>query len=279
MARYPQNIGAENLERDLFTALNRFEKRFVQEAKNGKPSRYEIRVDKLRVIGPTENPEEFADLLDFINLDTTTEVEVRVYHKGSDSDCRTNDQYAYVLQKPVAVTEDKGLDGFGGKLDAEVERMRQKIAQEQLQRELQQMTTDYKDLEKYTDTLETELDKFRERRFYLGEVNMVDLGGVLIEGFVRRNPQLVTKLLGPNALGGIDDNGPAPQYAQEVTEDGASFERAEPSDPQLEFLRRIQLAFTESQFEQVLSILDHLAMSPSKIQTVITMLESSPPTI
>jgi hypothetical protein len=278
MARYPQKVGPENLEKDLFDALNRFEKRFGQEAKNGKPSRYEIRVDSLRVIGPTEDPEAFADLLDFINMDTTTEVEVRVYHKGSDSNCRTNDQYAYVLQRPTPIREDKGLDGFGGKLDAEVDRMRQKIAQEQLQRELQQMTEDQKELENYTDALEKELEKFRERRFYMGEVNMVDLGGVLIEGWVRRNPQIVTKLLGPNALSGFDDNGPATQYAEEVHSEGASFERAD-ADPHVEILRRIQLAFTEPQFEGVLTILDHLALKPAKIQTVIAMLENGPQNI
>lgn len=274
--RHPQKVGPDNLEKDLFDALNRFEKRFMKQAKNGKPTRYEIRVDKLRVIGPTEDPEDFADLLDFINLDTTTEVEVRVYHKGSDSKCNTNDQYAYVLQRPLQVIEDKGLDGFGGKLDAEVERIRQRIATEQLQRELQQMTEDHKELEKYTDALEKELDKFRDRRFYMGEVNMVDLGGVLLEGFVRRNPQIVSKLLGPNALGGLDESGP--QYAEEV-QSGASFEPAEPDDPQLEIMRRIQLAFTETQFEGVLTILDHLTLNPAKIPAVIGMLENVPETI
>lgn len=263
MARYPTTLNPENKETELFKALNKFENRFRRQEAVGNPSKYEVWVDKLREIGPTTDPDEFVNVLDYVDMRKTEEIDIRIYHKQS----RNNDQHVYFLNPPKAQ-----LDGKNKEMKAEtVEQVRKEFEYKRMKEELEKLKEENKVLDEYSDQLEEELKAYRSKKLHLGEVNLVEVGGMLLEGYLKRNPQVLGQLVGGgNALAGPGGETAANSGATE----GASISRAEEDESEAHLLGHLQAAFSTVEFEAVMRILEMLSHCPEKIPQVLSLLES-----
>ena len=263
MARYPTVLDQNSLETELFKALNKFEARFRRNYSTGNPSRYEVHFDKVREIGPTSDPNEFADVLDFVEMGTTKEIDIRIYHSAS----RNNDQYVLYLNG-----KDPNRVGHDEQIKSDV---RKEIGYEQMEKDFALLKKEYAELDTYSDQISEELEKYRKKKLYLGDVNLVEVGGMLLEGFVKRNPHIISGLTGGHSLAGAIDSVPQTD-TQPDGEDESSISRAdEEENPGLEILNQIQSAFTQDQFESVMRILDVLSLCPDKIPHVLSTLENT----
>ena len=63
-----------------------------------------------------------------------------------------------------------------------------------LKKENERLKTELSEAEAYIEELEEKDEKAKDKKFRMGDVNIGEFASVMLEGFVRRNPQLLTKL-------------------------------------------------------------------------------------
>ena len=123
----------------------------ISSVENSKaPQDYEIRVDDMRVVPRTNNPELFDNYEDFIT-DQTRSVLVMLYEGIS----RKNTKYMFKLkEEDMPKVEQKGLSG------TEVEKIiSEKLEQQEQKWKQEQMEKDYKEVKKENQQYEEELGK------------------------------------------------------------------------------------------------------------------------
>lgn len=275
--------------------LKRIHTKLVNDFTQGSPREYEVRVDGLDVIPRTNDPERFLQLERFVDLDHTRKVDVIIF-RGQSHYC---DLHTLTVDGPKPTSANNGLGVIPGmgtmdiqkRIREEVKRERKEWEHERLQEKHRELKAELKDLEEYADKLEEEVKVYRKKKLHLGNVNLAELGGIFLEGFIRRNPQMLAKLPGGESLAGLieEDNAQkalemgTPQSAGDDPK--ASFEpvgetttELTPQDQTyLELLRRIESSFTRSDFLNVMAILDGFTQRPDTISDVMELMELSVP--
>jgi len=118
----------------------------------------------------------------------------------------------------------------------------------------------------------------RERK----QIKGIEVISILLEGFVRRNPQLLQKLPGGEALAGLieqdnqERNAPLPTAPMPE----ATFRKKEEPGPSLtpeqaryiETLRQLEASFQQPELEIVMQILGRFTEAPGTLQTVAELL-------
>jgi len=179
------------------------------QADKGASRFYEIYVDNLKAVHKTNDIQEFDSYEDYMTEDTER-IRILVYSTNSSSP--RNDQYVYRMKKQEEqkVIPQQSLSGveIENRLEEKLQTHRERWEHEALLKELEQTKQQLKESEEYTEKLEAELNVFRNKKLHWGNVNLGELASVVVEGIVRRNPQMVAKLPGGEALAGIieDDN-------------------------------------------------------------------------
>jgi hypothetical protein len=248
-------------------------KRYLQrEAEKNRTRDYEIVVDGFRVVSRTENLDEFEDYEQEIKPGTRN-VTIVIY---DGLNTPRNTKYSFLLQQEQ--TAGKGLNGtedlgsiIKEKLDArdrehETSQLREKLAETQ-----QQLT----EAEEYGDLLEQKI-KDLEAGEYKKMVGFGDVAGLLLNGWLKQNPQLIAKIPGGATLAGLlDMPGSTPTPASEETT--ATFEKKNTpagANEQKWMLYRNQLegGFKEEQLDTVFSIVGKLSQEPQHISTVAQLL-------
>ncbi|WP_207515034.1 hypothetical protein [Longitalea luteola] len=261
-------------------------KNFLEDmAAKGQPRYYEIFVDSLKVVPKTDNAEEFENYERYID-DTTEKVRIVIYGSGLSP---RNDQYSFHVQP---TRQDKGLSGFNGlgDLDGIIQ---EKLATRdreyemtRLREELQKVKDQLVEAEEYAETLEEQIKLLQDNKYKLGSINVAELASVALEGMIRRNPQLLTKLPGGEALAGIieQDNQERQQLSSSAqVEAQASFQKKSTDQIKPEQLRYIPLlqqldaAFNTAELEVVMQVLQRLADEPTNLKTVAELLNIQTP--
>lgn len=229
---------------------------------------YEVFVDTLKVIPRTDDATRFESYADFVNADTRS-VTIILFNGQSNR----NDKYIFRLKEE----NPEGLQGMGvdERIHEKLTSERQKWEYEQLEEKNQKLKKQLKESEAYIDELEENLVKLRNRKFHLGNLNLGELGSVMLEGFIRRNPQVLAKLPGGEALAGVieEDNQSANAGTSENVVEVAS--KAPTHDhPYQDLILQIRQAFNEQDFVFVMQILDALSREPIKIQHVLEYLSN-----
>ncbi len=179
------------------------------QADKGVSRYYEIYVDNLKAVHKTNDIQEFDSYEDYMTEDTER-IRILVYSTNSSSP--RNDQYVYRMKKQEEqkVIPQQSLSGveIENRLEEKLQTHRERWEHEALLKELEQTKQQLKESEEYTEKLEAELNVFRNKKLLWGNVNLGELASVVVEGIVRRNPQMVAKLPGGETLAGIieDDN-------------------------------------------------------------------------
>lgn len=262
--------------------LDRIEQKLIDDFNRREPTQYDVRVDGLLIIERTDDPERFAIIPDNVDYTSSEKVEIRLFQGNS----LHNTTFELILERNRP-GKDRGvtLEGLQTHIQAAIAKEKEKWEADQLKQDFETLKAEYKELEEYADKLEEEVKMFRAKKLHLGNVNLVDLGGMLLEGMIRRNPGVLNRLPGGEALAGAieADNEQQMQMAQNpAPEEQATFSRADEPDElttqdraYLEMLRRIQDAFSSNDFLSVMRILEMLIAQPAMIPQVIAMLEGT----
>lgn len=254
------------------------------------PLDYEVKVDGLTVIPRTDDPEAFETITDHVSQRHTIELEIRVY-RGKSQHNETTILYFEHNRKPAAQSG-ATLEGVRDQLRLEFEQEKREMQREweyrQLQEKYENLSDDHNELQDHAKEMEKELEELRSKKLHLGDVNLLEVGGVVLEGMVRRNPQILAKLPGGQALAGVieEDNMEKARQMQQESQPKAApdlgFEFADdspkinPEDQQyLDLLKRLQATFAPETFLQVMMMLDQFAESPELIGRVETFLQST----
>lgn len=255
-------------------------KHFLEaQAEKGQAKPFEIFVDNLKVVSKTDDPKEFDNYEFYMNEDTE-KVRILIYNSNLSP---RNDQYCFQVQKNVGSA--KSLNGLG-----EVENMiQEKLAardreheMNRLKEELEATKLELEESEEYAEGLEKEIQYLKDNKFKLGNINIAEFTAAMLEGFVRKNPQMLTKLPGGEALAGFiqQDNQEKerllsqpqqPEPKVDVQKD-TSPEITEHEKLQLSLLRKIDQTFSREQAEMFNAVLEAMVEEPSLIPTILELI-------
>ncbi len=260
-------------------------KEFLQSSLDQKkPQEFEIFVDAFKVVHRTDDLDKFDLFSNFVRADTRS-ITVVVYNGAS----HRNTKYIYHLKEEGHA---QGLEGFSidGKIDQRIQEERNKWEKERLEDKVNQLEGEIKEQDKYIDDLESVIEDMQHNKFNLGKINLGELSSIALEGIIRRNPQLLAKLPGGEALAGVivDDNlerengqSNNPNQQQEP-ESEASFSKKSKTSPTeelseedkgfLEFLQQLKTVFGEDDLTKIMTILDLLSQDATQIQPTLDFL-------
>lgn len=231
-------------------------------ASKGQARQYEVFVDNLKVVARTEDVSEF-DSFDYYMDEDTEKLRILLYNSASSP---RNDQYCFLLKSKMQ--SGQSLSGLGD-LEGIVEK-------ELAARENIETKKKLEEAEQYIGQLEEQLDDARKQatdtKYKLGKLDLVELGGVLLENLAARN----NGLLGKIGLGNIEMPGDLPPSVGDETE--VSFHRrADPSLNEshrryLPLLEQLDESFEEQELQTVMQIIRRFIEQPDQVQFVAQQL-------
>ena len=154
-----------------------------------------------------------------------------------------------------------------------------------LKEELEEIKIQLEEAEEYSEGLVAELEDLKKNRFKLGNFNMGEFASLALEGIVRRNPQMLLKIPGGEALAGLIEQDNAEQRKtpaiSQAPEGEVSFQKksgeGEPLNEEQKryaaFLSQLEQTFNEAQLADVMLIIQRLAEEPAKLTAVKQLLK------
>jgi hypothetical protein len=252
---------------------------YLQSSKEqGEPDDFEIFVDNFKVIKRTNDLTRFENYTDFI-VPQTESITILIY----DGTSPRNTKHKFIKNNKQELS---GLD-INNRIDERIKTEKDKWENDLLRKEYEQVKTDLETAEGYIEELEDKLELIRDTKPRVGEMNLGELASVMLEGFVRRNPQMLTKLPGVGeALAGafIEDNAekeklllqapePEPKASFKMKgEDNTPDTLSEEDRASLGFIKQLNTVFSREQMTQIMLILDILAKQPENINKTIQFL-------
>jgi len=251
---------------------------FLQSAKEqGDPEDYEILVDAFKVVKRTNDLTRFENYTNHIQPETK-ELTIIIY----DGTSPRNTKHVFTMKEEnknalSGVDVDTRIEE---KLRVEKERWETDL----LKKENEKLKTELAEAEAYIDELEEDAEKAKDKKFRMGDVNVGEFASVVIEGMVRRNPQMLAKLPGGEALAGVieqDNQDREKALTEKTPEPEVSFKKktssTEPalSDEDksyLDFIKSLKNKFDREQMTSVMLILDLLVKQPDDIEPAIQYL-------
>jgi hypothetical protein len=251
-------------------------KHFLEaQAEKGQAKPFEIFVDNLKVVARTQDPKDF-DSYEFYMNEDTEKIRILIYNSNLSP---RNDQYCFMVQRNKVEKPLNGLGEIEGIIQEKLAARDREHEMNKLREELETTKEELSETEEYAEKLEKEIEYLKENKFKLGNINIGELASVALEGIVRRNPQMLTKLPGGEALAGIieQDNrdkekilsqpsGPEPQvsFQKETTS-----EITEEEKRHLAYLRKLEQSFNKEQAEMFNAVIGAMVEEPSIIPTLL----------
>jgi hypothetical protein len=243
----------------------------------GQPIEYEILVDGFKAVRRTGNPELFSLYENFVNS-ATKGIEVLFFTGTSNN----NDKHIFNFGEEAE--KEKGLSGLevDTRIQEGIEKEKKSWEFEQIKERNKELEGEVKELETEVEKLETELTQIRSSESPLKGV-FGEIGSVLVESFIRRNPQILANLPGGTALAGI------------IEEDNKRLQKAEAKEPEPEmqvsfrasdedakdkeaqeahgFVKYLKGRFLKEAFTKLMEVVELLADRQDKLDTVINQLK------
>lgn len=258
-------------------SIGRVKQLLINQAEAGKPQDYEIRVDELRVVPRTNDPDQFDTYEEFVS-DTTKRIVVFLY----DGTSRRNTRHTFLLkeEKPEP-TKQNPLNGTENLIKQE----RKQWQYELLEKENKDLKKKNEEAEEFIEKLTGEIEKLKSGR-KLEEVNWGNLLGIAGESLLRRNTHLIAKVPGMQGLAGIIEEDSKKNETQQIEtpkpEMEASFkmkeekesqeQKPEPSEEdkdRIGFLKQLQERLTEEELKNVLALLNILVEKTKAVEPTL----------
>ncbi len=245
-------------------------------AGKGQARLYEVFVDGLKVVPKTDDVNQFDTYEQYMDEDTE-KVRVLVYNSSFSP---RNDQFCFIVERS------KGAKNVGlGEIDTIVQ---EKLAARDREHEMESLRKELVAANERAEEAEAELEEVQKELAAVREgkerkqIKGVEVLSVILEGFVRRNPQLLHKIPGGEALAGLieqDNQEKVNSFLASPPAD-ASFQRRQDNPTGLtpdqlryiETLRQLEQTFPQPDLETVMRILAQFAESPDTLQTVSDLL-------
>lgn len=252
----------------------------LKEAQEGRPRYYEIKIDGIKVVPRTNDPVHFESYLETLEDDNNL-IEVMIYQTSERS--FNSDKYQFQISDNSGSNKNT-LSGseVDAKIQSAVERERERMENEKVREELEKTKSDLKEAEEHIEKLQEDLKKYQGKKLHWGNVNLGELASVMVEGMVRRNPQILTKLPGGETLAGIIEQDNKEREQETETEDAEvtiiknTSDNKELSEDQKRFLQVLEMLednFDEGELMLITSILSKLIERKHDLKTVASLLD------
>lgn len=257
----------------------------VSEADVGKPKEYDIRIDELKVVSRTADPERFFTHEDFVQADTRS-ITVCLYD-GASRRCTR-----YVLLLREEDTKHKSaLAGIENTITEKLAQEKSRWQYEQVLKENEALKAQLEEAEEYGDELEQRIQQMEaEKNTSTNRITETLVG--LAGAYISKNPDALN---GIPLLGALAGSGTAASATQTTSqthgeEYGASFSKVErrgaerqdgvpqgpPTIENREELRRALLPFfTDEQIPKVEGVMAHFVASPNTIDEVLYLFQQA----
>lgn len=251
---------------------------YLQNSKEqGEAEDYEIFVDAFKVVKRTNDLARFESYSNFIQPETKA-VTIVIY----DGTSPRNTKHIFTIKEDNT----NGLNGVDvdTRIEEKLRSEKEKWETDLLKKENERLKTELSEAEAYIEELEEKDEKAKDKKFRMGDVNIGEFASVMLEGFVRRNPQLLTKLPGGEALAGVIeqdnadrekallDKSPEPEVTFKKKSSSTESTLSEEDKSYLDFIKSLKDKFDHEQMTSVMLILDVLAKSPNDIDPTIQYL-------
>ena len=251
---------------------------YLQNSKEqGEAEDYEIFVDAFKVVKRTNDLARFESYSNFIQPETKA-VTIVIY----DGTSPRNTKHIFTIKEDNS----NGLNGVDvdTRIEEKLRSEKEKWETDLLKKENERLKTELSEAEAYIEELEEKDEKAKDKKFRMGDVNIGEFASVMLEGFVRRNPQLLTKLPGGDALAGVIeqdnadrekallDKSPEPEVTFKKKSSSTESTLSEEDKSYLDFIKSLKDKFDHEQMTSVMLILDVLAKSPNDIDPTIQYL-------
>ena len=248
---------------------------------NGEPEDYEIFVDAFKVVKRTQDLNRFENYTDYIQPDTK-EVTIVIY----DGTSPRNTKHVFKIKEDADKQALSGVE-IDNRINDRLRQEKEKWESDLLRKENERLTTELSEADDLIEELEQKLAQGKEKGFSMGNINVGEFASVVLEGMIRRNPQMLAKLPGGEALAGVimEDNdekekllNKAPETEPEVTFEkgnGGANSNGKLSDDEkagVEFIKQMNSKFTHEQITKVMFILDVLSQKPEDIEKTVQFL-------
>jgi len=246
----------------------------------GKPVEYEVTVDKLKVVRRTADPTQFDSHRRFITRHSK-EVEITLYTGGSQYSEKIfltlEEEKPQVPQAP----QERGLSGIeiDAKIQEGIDRERKKIELEQLREKNKEQEKEIAELEDEVEKLENVIIDMKGKESPLKGV-FGEIGSVMVESFIRRNPHIIASIPGGQALSGLieEDNKRLEQGEKEENDLHVSFRAQDENESQevkeaVGFVRYLKENFVKERFQKLITIIKLLADSPERLDEIMNQLK------
>jgi hypothetical protein len=243
---------------------------------------YEIYVDNLKAVHKTNDLQEFDSFEDYMT-DDTERIRILVYTTNSQSP--RNDQYVYRMKKQdeqKQIVQAQGLSGIEieNRMEEKLQTHRERWEHEALVKELEQTKQQLKESEEYAEKLVVELLEYKSKKLLWGNVNLGEFASVVVEGFVRRNPQMLNKLPGGEALAGIieQDNKergttiPTPETEVSFKKKSDTADLSEEEKGYLNFMKGIAESFDDEEIIILTQVITKLEEDTTQLKPVAELL-------
>lgn len=253
---------------------------FLQGSKDqGEAEDYEILVDAFKVVKRTNDLSRFESYSNFIQPETKS-LTIVIY----DGTSPRNTKHIFNIKEDSQNTL-SGVD-VDSRIEDKIRLEKEKWETDLLKKENEKLKEELTEAEAYITELEEKAEKVKDKKFKLGDVNMGELASVMLEGFVRRNPQMLAKLPGGEALAGVierDNEDREKALTESPPEVEASFKKksatsteqeplSEEDKTYLDFIKSLKNKFNHEQMTQVMLVLEVLSKHPEHLPLAIQYL-------
>ena len=269
-------------------------------AEAGMPSDYEIRVDGMKVIPRTKNPELFDGHEDFVNADTG-EITIIIYEGSS----RRSTRHVMSLKEepkketPPPPPPAPGLSGveIEKMMEDKLKAQRQAFEHDLLKKENKELKEALDEADEESEKMVSVIEKAKANGNKIGGLHWGEIAGVAFEGIVKRNAHLLMKIPGAEGLAGLltaDDDAKLeegkkqpvteasfkekgePEEEPEEKEETTSFKKVNQAERDREgFIRELQTHFVaEEKVKLVFGLLNALISKPGAIEPAIIFVHS-----
>jgi hypothetical protein len=255
----------------------------------GEPLDFEILVDGFRAVRRTNDPELFQLYEDQVNQDTEC-ITVMLY-TGSSRYCDKRQFFLNgVPEAPVSNRKKKepqeapdkelnGLPDTQSQIQDAIKAEREKWRVELLEKENIDLKKDLQELLEENEDLSSRLNQMLAGQSPLKSM-VGEFGSVMVESFIRRNPQMLAKIPGGSALSGLLEADIPQLAAPSEGEAEISFAPKTANAPSvseeekaaIEFVGQLQERFTEGEFNEILAVLECFAADKTRIKSTLQFL-------
>ncbi len=271
------------IEKYTANRVNLLHQMLVNDAEQGQPRDYEIKVDDLKVVQRTDDPERFHQHEEFVQPDTQC-ITISIFDGGS----RRCAKYQLYLGDTRPNLKEATLSGIEDTIQEKITAERRQWEYEQIKKEKEDLEKQLAEAEEYAEDLEKalkatreEFDALKQKRVGMAEMNAGKMLGFAADYLVKNQSSLVKKMPLLSGLSGIlggEEN--APDTMVNTSSDGgsgstvsASFSKKQGQSDQiieskLLFFIQMEEAFTEPQLEKTIEIIDYLTRQPEQVEKI-----------